>query len=145
MKREENKKHHFIPQCYLRCFSENGKFLNVYSMKNKRNSPVQAISNTAYEDYFYRIPEKFIANLDDKVFHPNFFEKDFFDNNIEKLLGPILEIINCAAESWKANRNENEILQKSDKEIFAALIAVQYLRMPNIRDKYWSFYKKTFY
>lgn len=91
---------------------------------------------------YNRIPEKFIANLDNKVFYPNFFEKEFFDDNIEKLLGPILKIINSAAESWKVNSNQNEILQKTDKEVFAALIAVQYLRMPNIRDKYWFFFKK---
>ncbi|POY39465.1 hypothetical protein C3L50_09790 [Flavobacterium alvei] len=143
MKGEKNKKHHFIPQCYLRYFSNNRKSINIYSKKRNRSSPIQAISKTACEDYFYRIPEKFIANLDNQIFHPNFFEKEFFDDNIEKLLGPILKTIDCAVENWKTNKIENEVLQKSDKEVFAGLIAVQYLRLPNIRDLNWSFYTKS--
>ena len=139
---EENKRHHFIPRCYLRFFSANGKFVNVYSKKNKRNNSAQAISKTACEDCYYRIPERFVTNLNNKVFDPDFFEKEFFANNIEKLFGPILKTINCAAESWKINKSDNEVLKKSEREIFAALIAIQYLRMPNIRDLLWSFYKK---
>ena len=143
MKREQNKNQHFIPQCYLRSFSKGGKSLNVYSKKYKRKSPIQAISKTACQDYFYRIPEKFISSLNTEIFDPNFFETEFFDANVERLFGPLLKEINQKADAWKIDNHTNEILLKSNKEIFAALIGIQYLRMPNIREKYSGLRKKS--
>ena len=101
--------------------------------KSKMNSSERRIKETAGEAYFYKIPEKFVIGLNPKVFHSNFFEQEFFANNIESLFGPILRKINSSLD----NKNV-DVLSREDKEIFAALIAIQYLRMPNIRNKYWS-------
>lgn len=133
MKGEPNQFHHFIPQCYLKNFSTDKKHIHIYS-KHKMNNFEGKIKETAGENYFYKIPEKFIPGINTTIFHSNFFEQDFFANNIESLFGPILRTINSSL----GNNTNMAVLSREDKEIFAALIAVQYLRMPNIRDKYWS-------
>ena len=141
MKGLKNKRQHFIPQCYLKCFSENDKFLWIYN-KNYQKVFRQSISRTACQDDFYKIPEKYIALINDNKFDPNFFEKEFFDNMVEHLFGPLLKAINRKAEEWITDGNSNIILSQEDKEIFAELIAIQYLRMPNMREKNTSLIEK---
>lgn len=142
MKGVKNKKQHFIPQCYLKCFSENDKSIWIYN-KNCQKVYSQSISKTAFQDDFYKIPEKYISSIKNDDFDPNFFEKEFFDSNVEKLFGRFLRIINRKAGEWITDRNLNIILPQNDKDIFAAMIAIQYLRMPNIRDEYTSLYEKS--
>ena len=55
---KEHVRQHFIPQCCLRNFSENEKFVFIYSKTNKNKGYAQSIAKTTYRDYFYAIPEK---------------------------------------------------------------------------------------
>jgi len=142
MKNIKHKKQHFIPQCYLRWFSVNGKFINVYSKIRKKSYP-QAISNTACQENFYKISEKFLSLFNNETFKPNSIEIDFFDKIVERLLGPLLKTINQKADGWRSEKNNLNTLSKLEKEKFAALIAIQYLRMPNIRDKYYLAHKES--
>jgi len=137
-----NVRQHFIPQCYLRNFSENKKFVFVHSKKNKKNYP-QAIEKTACLNYFYTIPEKYIKKEFLKDIDTNFIEKKILANNIESFYSALLSKIIQAASIWTLGNNYVEILNKKERDLFAALIAIQYLRMPNIRDKYWSAQRKV--
>jgi hypothetical protein len=107
---------------------------------HSRKSSAQAISNTAYKDYFYNIPPKFLK--DDKIdLEANFYEVEFFAKNIEIEYSRLLKKINdFKIENHKITFDP---LLNEEKEIFAALIAVQYLRLPSVIDEYWKTFQKT--
>lgn len=137
----QNKKQHFLPQSYLRNFSDNGKYIWTYS-KRLQKSYFQSISNAAQQKGFYKIDEKFLKNDPDKT-HSNFIETDFFAKNIEKGYASTLTLINTSVEEWLENSTSKEVLPKVESELFAAQIGIQYLRLPHVRNNYWDFYKKS--
>lgn len=142
MESRENRKQHYIPQCYLRNFSPNNKNIFIYD-KIEKKSFRNKIENIAYIDYFYELPEKYIENLNEISFGKKYYEKEFFGNNIEKHYSRLLEKINVKAKLWISNYNTDKIITAQEKEIFSQLIAIQYLRMPNIRDKWVDARKKA--
>lgn len=141
MENKENIKQHFVPQCYLRNFSPNRNNVFIYD-KIERKPYRNTVDKIAYKDFFYELPEKFIENIDKIPYGTKFFEKEFFANNIENQYNLILENITSKGESWIKDKIENEIITQKEKEIFAQLIAIQYLRMPDIRQKYSNAQKK---
>ena len=73
-----NKRHHYVPQMYLRYFSKDGLNLRVFSIKEKKMVTESApIDRQCYEDYFYSKDVK--------------YEKTFSD--IEGAAKPIIENI----------------------------------------------------
>ena len=139
---KENVRQHFIPQCYLRNFSENEKFVFVYSKTNQKKGYAQSIAKTACKDYFYAIPENYLNKEISTNIDTNFIEKKILANNIESLYSELLNKIVQAASAWDISKEKNEILSNKERDLFAALIAIQYLRMPNLRDKYWEAQRK---
>lgn len=135
---KEHIKQHFIPQCYLRNFSENEKFVFVYSKRNKNKGYAQSIAKTAYKDNFYAIPKKYLNKELSPDIDSNYIEKKILAENIESLYSNILIKILQAASKWNITKENKEIINTKERDLFAALIAIQYLRMPNIRDKYWN-------
>lgn len=136
MKNDKKARHHYIPQCYLRYFSSNGKSVFVYN-KNRGIYP-QSISKVACEKEFYTLSESVINSLKEEEISSDSLEKEFFANSIENQFGTILNKIRISLDFWKSDNKHAIVLEQSDKELFAACIAIQYLRMPNIRDKYWG-------
>ena len=137
-------KQHYIPECYLKNFSNDGKWLHVYSKKPSKIF-FQSISNIANKKSYYniknnRFPE--VTGLEN-----NTLERDFFASTFESYFNEILKKIikNCDESSINTN---NFILEKSEINIFSELIALQYIRLPQFRRKYWNLYKdyntKTF-
>lgn len=141
MKKKENRIQHFVPQCYLRNFSPNDKYIFIYD-KIERKPFRNAVDSVAYNDYFYELPTKTIKNINEIPFGTQFYEKDFFANNVEKLYAKILEKIVNNGNSWLRSEYIDEIITKEEKEIFAQLIAIQHLRMPDIREEYSDARKK---
>jgi|GEM_PF-956544 len=140
---KENVRQHFIPQCYLKNFSENGKFVFVYSKTNIKKGYAQSIAKTAYKDYFYAIPDKYLnkevlLNIDS-----NFIEKKILAEHIESLYSELLNKIVQAESMWTSSKAKKEILSNNERDLFASLIAIQYLRMPNVRDMYWKAQQKA--
>lgn len=141
MKNDKTIKQHFIPQCYLRNFSPNDSNLFTYD-KIEGKSFCNRIKNVAYKKCFYDLPEKFISNLDSIPSGNQFYEKEFFASNVEGQYDVILKKIIERRKSLLKNGHINEIITQQEKEIFAQLIAIQFLRMPDIRDKYSDALKK---
>ncbi|MCU7695273.1 DUF4238 domain-containing protein [Haoranjiania flava] len=140
---KENVRQHFIPQCYLKNFSENEKFVFVYSKTNDKKGYAQSIAKTAYKDYFYAIPEKYLNKEILLDIDSNFIEKKILAENIESLYSELLNKIVQAASAWTFSKSKKEIFTNKERDLFAALIAIQYLRMPNIRDMYWQAQRKA--
>ena len=140
---KEHVKQHFIPQCYLRNFSENEKFVFVYSKTNKNKGYAQSIDKTAYKDYFYAIPEKYLNKALSTNIDSNFIEKKILAEKVETLYSELLKKILKSASAYNAHDEKEEVFNTKERDLFAALIAIQYLRMPNIRDKYWGAQQKA--
>ncbi len=137
---KENKKQHYIPQCYFRNFSENNKSIWVYNKKNSK-SYTQSIANIACEDDFYKLAEKVVDGK--TITSANMLEKEFFANNLEIMYSDCLKLFASKTKEWLSNQNNNPVIDKKTKDIFSALIALQYLRMPNIREMYIDANKKV--
>jgi hypothetical protein len=140
---KEHVRQHFIPQCYLRNFSENEKFVYVYSKTNKNKGYAQSITKTAYKDYFYAIPEKYLNKALSTNIDTNFIEKKILAEKIENLYSQLLSKILKSASAYITHDDKEEVFNSKERDLFAALIAIQYLRMPNIRDKYWDAQQKA--
>lgn len=140
---KEHVRQHFIPQCYLKNFSENEKFVFVYSKTNINKGYPQSIAKTAYQDNFYAIPEKYLNREFSVDIDRNFIEKIILAENIESLHSELLNKIIQAASIWTNSKETIEIFNTKERDLFAALIAIQYLRMPNIRDMYWGAQQKA--
>lgn len=146
---ESNIKHHYIPQCYLKHFSKDHNLIYVYNKKSNTKGYPKSISKIAYIDNLYAIDDDFIKFLkEDKdlpvdEINKNFIEIKIFAEQIEKLYSEILNNIKSSFFIWKTKNNFKEILNNKDRNYFAQLIAIQYLRLPNVKKEYWDFYKKA--
>lgn len=141
MKSQENKIQHFVPKCYLRNFSPNNESIYIYDKIEKKDFR-NSVDKVAYSDYFYDLPEKYIENITEIPYGKRYYEREFFANNIERQYNRILKKVILCGESWFANRKTEEILTPEEKELFAQLIAIQYLRLPDIREIYSDATKK---
>lgn len=137
---KENNKQHYIPQCYFRNFSENKKSIWVYNKRNSK-SYTQSIANIAYKDDFYKLAEKIVDG--ETITSANMLEKEFFANNLEIMYSDCLKLFASKTKEWLNNHENNPVIDKKTKDIFSALIALQYLRMPNIREMHIDANKKV--
>lgn len=49
----DNKKHHYVPRFYLRAFTEDGRSLALYNLKQQRVIENANLKNQCYRDYMY--------------------------------------------------------------------------------------------
>ena len=142
MAEKNHVKQHFIPVCYLRGFSRNDKTLYVYD-KQISKAYCKAFKHIGYADYLYRIDNKYIKkDLDDTV-DGNFYETEYFAKNIETEYHRILIDLRRRASDWLLDKNPSPAFSNNvDKDLFAAYIGVQYLRLPWLREIYYKSYRK---
>ena len=137
MKAIPNKYHHFVPQCYLKNFGHNkdnkgGYFINTYSKNINKAIPMN-IDNVCGEDFFYSLPDEYIAQQTPEELNSLSIELDYFASNIESEYNSILTNI---FNSIKLTSDQDiAIIDISDKDKFtlAKQIVVQYLRLPEVR------------
>jgi len=142
MNKKANIKQHYVPQCYLRNFSPNGKYVHIYDKKEHKPFS-NSLDSVAYFDYFYEIPKKYLSEKFNIPYGTKYFEKAFFAEHIEKIYAQLLEKIILKAESWIKTQEKSEILTTQEKEELAQLVAIQHLRMPNIKNDTSDTYEKS--
>ncbi len=142
---EDHKRHHYIPQCYLRQFGHsNGKekhenfFLYVYNV-NKDKQYTQSTEKVCCRDFFYSISKEYIEGLSDNEIHELSIEVDFFANCIENNLNIILTKVENIKKNCFYEHTTFFPIHKNDKYIIAKQIVIQYLRHPNVREDILSF------
>lgn len=125
----KDKKHHFVPVCYLDHYARNGH-LHFYSKKRQIENfcTPDAICQ---ETYFYLITQKSWW----KTFE---IEKDFFDKNVETPLGPMIDkieksIINSLADNSSMAK---VILNEEIRRSIATMIFIQFYRTPRFKNYY---------
>ncbi|TWF39603.1 uncharacterized protein DUF4238 [Chitinophaga polysaccharea] len=142
MKNEPNKKHHYVPVCYLKGFSENGKSLFVYN-KNKNKSYSQSTKNVGCEEDLYTVKDKFIAKEKMPTWDEKYFEKQFFSSGIEAEYGIQLANIKEKATRWILNPNKDAVLTSLEKEELSLSIVVQFLRLPEVSERFYKMYNSA--
>ena len=113
----DRKKQHYVPQFYLRYFSENTKTINCY-VKNKGLIQPQRIKDICQESYFYNYKEN---NCDEFYIESIFFKKE------EKILEESIKILLKHIEL-------RELLSREEKEKIIRSILIFYIRTLSYRN-----------
>lgn len=127
----ENKRHHYVPQCYLKNFTSNGKSLWVYNKQKAENKIYQqAISNICCKDDFYSLEGIYSNKL--------LIEKEYFSKNIEPIFSNMLNDIIQKGSKYLEDKITGLILTPEEKYQFAYLLSIQWLRTPYQRHKIYD-------
>ena len=125
----KDRKHHFVPVCYLEHFKA-GRHIHAYSKKRKKEY-FCGIDAVCELPYFYKITQ-------DSWWKTFEFEKDFFSANVESHLGPMISQIE---EYIKGTLPENSSIAKinlreEDRRSIASMIFIQFYRTPRFKNYY---------
>lgn len=124
-KNKENINQHYIPRCYLQYFSINGKM--IWNKKATDISSECSIKEICCEDDLYTIHTEIIDRcvcLEQKV----------LSAKIETPYGDYLKNIYEAGKKFQSKKcYKNRVLNDDEKFLFAAFIAIQYIRMPKFK------------
>jgi hypothetical protein len=112
MRRAKNQ--HYVPQFYLRGFTQDGQRLFVYD-KFRRESFRSSVGNVASERFFYDFPPDIVAEGAD----PQLIEKEL--SRMEKTFGDVLsEVVRMIEEGHK--------IESRQRTVMSVFIAMQVLR-----------------
>ncbi len=127
---KHNKKQHYIPQCYLRMFSDDKKHIWTFD-KNENKSYNASISDVCTKNNFYTISEKYVES--NEGISPLSLEKNFFADWYEPKFSEYLQTINRLAVETINSLHSIISLTNEQKYSFAILLAIQWFRLPLIR------------
>lgn len=118
----KTKVEHYVPQCYLRKFTQDGRRLFVFDKVTKRSFPSN-IRNVAAESDFYDIPQDDApTGMDPQI--------------VEKALQDIEDGYVRAVTRLLRNVHERRMMDEDDKARFAYFIMIQFLRTREFRNFY---------
>lgn len=113
---------HYVPQCYLRRFTEDGRRLFVFDKATKRSFPSN-IKNVAAERYFYDIPQDDApTGVDVQI--------------VEKALQHIEDGYVRAVTRLLRDVHERRLIHQDDKARLAHFIMIQLFRTREFRNFY---------
>ncbi len=125
----KDRKHHFVPVCYLNHFKQNG---HIHSYSKKREKEYYCTVDAVCElPYFYKITQ-------DSWWNTFEIEKDFFSKEVEAHLGAIISLIK---ETIKGSLVENcdmakIILSEETRKSIASMLFIQFYRTPRFKNYY---------
>jgi len=125
----KDRKHHFVPVCYLNHFKQNG---HIHSYSKKRENEYYCNVDAVCElPYFYKITQ-------DSWWKTFEIEKDFFSKNVEYPLGPMIPMIEKAVKDSLSPNSHSEriIISEESRRSFASMIFIQFFRTPRFRKYY---------
>lgn len=131
---KEYRNHHFIPECYLTNFTEDGKGILVYDKKNHKTFQ-QSISNIFFKKDFYRINEEDIPNTLKDEINPLSLEKDFFANEIESNYNDFLKSLIPQIDELIEKDIRNAYLSEENIHAISLFLVLQFLRTPKAREE----------
>lgn len=125
----KDRKHHFVPVCYLNHFKQNGH-LHYYS-KTRQEENFCTADAICQQTYFYLITQKSWW----KTFE---IEKGFFDKNVETPLGPMITQLENQIKGIMADKCSMAKfnLSEEDRRSLASMIFIQFYRTPRFKKYY---------
>ena len=112
---KQTKRQHYIPRCYLKWFSANGKSIYTYDKKLSKayDAPMMSV---CFENNLYTISDEFVArnNAESGTSEINrlTIERDFFSKGVEPNLDLMLRQIDEIREDWQAGREQYYLNQQ---------------------------------
>lgn len=125
----KDRKHHFVPVCYLNHFKQNG---HIHSYSKKREKEYYCTVDAVCElPYFYKITQESWW----KTFE---IEKDFFSKEVESHLGTMISLIeDTIQESLTDNSDMAKlIVSEETRKSIASMLFIQFFRTPRFKNYY---------
>ena len=126
-------KQHYIPQCYLRRFSNSEKSIYTYD-KISCKAYNATLSSVCFENDLYTLSDEYVKKSREEkkgVINSLTIEHDHFSRDVESLYSQMLSQIDEIKEEWVSGKGYYRLKHIEKKEL-ALHIATQYLRHPLI-------------
>lgn len=138
----KNKKQHYVPQCYLRGFSGNGKGIFTYNKSLEKSFQIGIKDACQIED-FYKVHRKFVDEKERKQFDENYYETTFFAKQIRTEFNTQLCIVKHLLSEWINAPHNRPALDSFTRDFIAGYLGIQLLRLPHIHNDNYKAYKKA--
>lgn len=136
---KEHRKHHYVPQLYLKQFghsdgkTKHEKFsVHVFSKKLKKTFD-KNVTDICQKKDLYRISDEFIEKNSDEEINGQSLEVGYFAEGVEPNLKIVLDEISKRKRICLKRNLEVFPMYTGDKEIIAKQIVIQYLRHPKVK------------
>lgn len=129
---KQTKRQHYIPRCYLKWFSANGKSIYTYDKKLSKayDAPMMSV---CFENNLYTISDEFVARNNAEAGTSEInrltIERDFFSKGVEPSLDLMLRQIDEIRKDWQASR-EQYYLNPQEKLSVALHLVSLFFRHP---------------
>lgn len=129
---KQTKKQHYIPRCYLKWFSSDGKSIHTYDKKLSKKYDASLMS-VCFEKDLYTISDEFVAKNNAEAgtstINRQTIEKDFFSKDVEPNLDLMLRQIDEIRQDWMTGK-EQYYLKPQEKLSVALHIVSLFFRHP---------------
>lgn len=133
---KETKKQHYIPRCYLKRFSCDGKSIYAYDKKLSKTYQTSMMA-VCCEDSLYTLSNEFVARNNAASGVPKVnrlsIEYDYFAQGIEPNLDILLRQIDEICDDWVSGREMYYLDEKEKLEIALHIVSL-YFRHPFVMD-----------
>ena len=131
----EYRRNHYIPECYLKGFSDNEKMVWIYNKKISKSYP-KSVNDIFVEKDFYLIDESFIPEEGRGMISYKSIEYDFFAKQIESQYADFLKHVKFFTEDLKKqDLSYTRIIPEDWVERISLQLLIQYIRTPEARRK----------
>ncbi len=114
------KNQHYVPQFYLKSFTNSNNELNIFNVKNKRRETSRGTKRICAEDFFYAMKTG---------------EEDEISQQVESLLNSEFETPFSASIPQVVKKiEENKKINNQDKYNLALFMNIMWMRNPAMRD-----------
>lgn len=129
---KQTKRQHYVPRCYLKWFSSDGKSIHTYDKKLSRQYDA-ALMTVCFENDLYTISDEFVAKNNSEpgtsTINRLSIEKDFFSKDVEPNLDLVLRQLDEIREDWIMGREQYYLNSKEKLEVALHLVSL-YFRHP---------------
>lgn len=130
---KEYRRNHYIPECYLKGFSENGKIVWIYNKKISKSYP-KSVDDIFYEKDFYLIDESLIPEEGRDMINYKSIEYDFFAEQIESQYADFLGHVRSVTDDLKKqDLSCISLIPECWVEQISLQLLIQYIRTPEAR------------
>ena len=131
---KEYRRNHYIPECYLKGFSDNENIVWIYNKKNSKSYP-KSVSDIFYKKDFYLIDENLIPEEGKDMINYKSIEYDFFAEQIENQYADFLRRVKNVTEDLKKQDLSciRMMIPEDWVEHISLQLLIQYIRTPEAR------------
>lgn len=128
----ETRRHHYVPRCYLKYFSSDGRNINTFIIGEDKLPESISMKGVCVHKDFYTLTETSI----EEGIYSNYIEKDYFEKQIEPQLDKTIRLFEgLKIKAIEVTQSIGYELPSLAKTVITKLILIQYFRGPRTRKK----------